>query len=169
MRYVILGGSIAGLSAARAIREQDKDAEIVMVSAEGAAPYYRPLIPLLIDGSKQGADLVMPGDPLRQLQVNTSPYAAERVDCRKRTVYFGDRWKLAYDRLLIATGARPAVPKIAQSLSSKNQWIREGAATTLGKLGPEARVVAPILQQVLQDPEVKVREAAERALRAIGD
>ncbi len=112
MRYVILGGSIAGLSAARAIRERDRDGEIVIVTTERGAPYYRPLIPLLIDGSKQNADVEMPDDPYRTLRTNLSVRTVEKIDSKKKTVFLHGKRKLAYDRLLIATGARPKVPRI---------------------------------------------------------
>jgi NAD(P)H-nitrite reductase large subunit len=111
MRYVILGSSIAGLSAARAIREQDTRGEIVIVTTEAGRPYYRPLIPLLIEGSKQESDLALGDDPLGRLNANMSVRAAERVDTKRKTVYLSGKKKLAYDRLLIATGARPIVPK----------------------------------------------------------
>lgn len=145
MRYVILGGSIAGLSAARAIREQDKGSEIVMVSAENSGPYFRPLIPMLIDGSKQEADLVMPDDPLRALGVNVSFRAAERVDAGMKTVFLSGKKKLAYDRLLIATGARPAVPKIAGMAPDRMFVMRTMAdAHALASAAKTARSVVVI-------------------------
>ena len=48
MRYVIIGGSIAGISAAAAIRENDPAGEITVISGEKTGPYYRPLIPLVV-------------------------------------------------------------------------------------------------------------------------
>ena len=43
-RYFILGGGIAALSAAKAIRETDRSGLIVMLSGEDALPYYRPAL-----------------------------------------------------------------------------------------------------------------------------
>ncbi|MDI6715997.1 MAG: FAD-dependent oxidoreductase, partial [Actinomycetota bacterium] len=56
MRHVIIGGGIAGITAAKAIRLNDPQATIVLISNEKEKPYYRPyyrpLIPLLISGEK---------------------------------------------------------------------------------------------------------------------
>ncbi len=43
-RYVVLGGGIAALSAAKAIRERDKTGSIIMISAEKELPYNRPML-----------------------------------------------------------------------------------------------------------------------------
>ncbi len=145
MRYVILGGSIAGLSAVRAIRGQDKGSEIVLVSDESTGPYFRPLIPMLIDGSKNEADLAVPDDPLKQLEVNVCVRAAERVDTKTKTVYLSGRKKLAYDRLLIATGARPALPKVPGLAPDRMFVMRTMAdARVLAKAAKEARQVVVI-------------------------
>ena len=42
--YVIIGAGIAGLSAAKAIREQDKDGQIDIFTAENNLPYSRPML-----------------------------------------------------------------------------------------------------------------------------
>ncbi|MBU0490372.1 MAG: FAD-dependent oxidoreductase [Chloroflexi bacterium] len=111
-RYVIAGGSAAGLAAAQAIRELDPRGLITVLSAEAAAPYYRPLIPFIIDGQKTVADIALLGQ---------GPYTAPGIDVRlnatvtavdpaARTVTVNETETVAYDRLLIATGSRPHVP-----------------------------------------------------------
>ena len=42
--YVILGNGIAGLNAAKAIRERDKTGTVVMISNESCASYNRPML-----------------------------------------------------------------------------------------------------------------------------
>ena len=42
--YVIIGAGIAGLSAAKAIREQDKDGQIDIFTSENNLPYSRPML-----------------------------------------------------------------------------------------------------------------------------
>ncbi|HAA09222.1 MAG TPA: MBL fold metallo-hydrolase, partial [Syntrophomonas sp.] len=43
-KFVIVGGGIAALSAAQAIRERNKTASITMVTDEPVLPYYRPML-----------------------------------------------------------------------------------------------------------------------------
>ena len=43
-KYVILGGGIAALSAAKAIREIDRTSVILMISAEAVPCYSRPML-----------------------------------------------------------------------------------------------------------------------------
>ena len=112
MRYVILGGSIAGLTAAKTIRSLDKQGEIVIVSAENLPAYYRPLIPFLVQDSKKESDLFLTEDVVKEVGANFSCRKAERIDRSSKTVFLSGRKKLAYDRLLIATGASPLIPNI---------------------------------------------------------
>ena len=49
-RYVIIGGSIAGVSCAEGIRSQDPEGEITLVSAEPVSNYGRPLISYYLEG-----------------------------------------------------------------------------------------------------------------------
>jgi NAD(P)H-nitrite reductase large subunit len=112
MRYVILGGSIAGLTAAKTIRSLDKQGEIVIVSAENSPAYYRPLIPFLVQDAKKESDLFLTEDVLKEVKADFSNRTAERIDRSAKTVFLSGRKKLAYDRLLIATGASPLIPNI---------------------------------------------------------
>ena len=50
MRHLILGSGPAGIAAAKAARKMEKDAEVVIVTEEFAAPYLRPNLPDLISG-----------------------------------------------------------------------------------------------------------------------
>ena len=69
MRHLILGSGPAGIAAARAARKTEKDAEVVIVTEEFAAPYLRPNLPDLISGEidqsaisdPQGKDLAAEG------------------------------------------------------------------------------------------------------------
>lgn len=106
-RVVIVGASLAGVSAAEALREAGFDGRILLAGAERAAPYDRPPLSkeTLRDGrpvplrdpdwySGQGIDLVL-GKP------------ATALDVSRRVVTFGDGDEAAYDGLVIATGSSP--------------------------------------------------------------
>ncbi len=115
-RYVIVGGSAAGMSAAQAIRESDSHGLIIVLSAEADPPYYRPLIPFIVDGHKTAGEIALSGQ---------GPYTASNIDVRldatvtsvdpvAHTVTVNDARHIEYDRLLIATGSRPYVPPTIQ-------------------------------------------------------
>ena len=72
-RYVIIGASAAGMAAAQSIRELDPQGTITVLSAESDQPYFRPLIPFLIDGKKTVADISLLGQ---------GPYTATGIDVR---------------------------------------------------------------------------------------
>ena len=115
-RYVIVGGSAAGMSAAQAIRELDSHGLIIVLSAEADPPYFRPLIPFIVDGHKTAGEIAMLGQ---------GPYTAPNIDVRldatvtsvdpvAHTVTVNDAGHIEYDRLLIATGSRPYIPPSIQ-------------------------------------------------------
>jgi nitrite reductase (NADH) large subunit len=116
MRYVIVGGSAAGMAAAQSIRELDADGSIVVLSAEPDPPYFRPLIPYLIDGRKSAEEMHLAGRgpytaPGIHVRLNA---AVTSVDPATRTVVVNGVEPLTYDRLLLATGSRPAIPPTIQ-------------------------------------------------------
>ena len=111
-RYVIAGGSAAGMSAAQAIRESDSHGTITVLSAEADPPYFRPLIPFIVDGHKTAGEITMLGQG-----PYTAPDIVMRIDATvtsvdpvAHTVTVNDVEHIEYDRLLIATGSRPYIP-----------------------------------------------------------
>lgn len=111
MRHVIIGGSIAGISAARAIRDIDADADITLISAEAAKPYFRPMITTVIEQSHAGIEL--PGSPLETCGIRTVYDRARGIDPDAKDVELESGGRLKYDKLLIATGSRAVMPEIA--------------------------------------------------------
>ena len=109
-RIVIIGGGAAGFAAAEMLRRQHYPGTVVMLSDDDAAPVDRPNL------SKDYLAGTAPEEwvPLRDdgfytenaidLRLNTK---VAGIDARAREVVLGDGGKLAYDRLLLATGALP--------------------------------------------------------------
>jgi len=110
MRHVIIGGSIAGISAARSIRSCSRDAEIIMISAESSKPYYRPLISSVIE--KRDADLAFDGHTLETANIRTLHDQAMGIDARSKVVLLSSGRHMSYDKLLIATGSSPLIPDV---------------------------------------------------------
>ena len=112
MRYLILGGGPAGISAALTLRKAKSNAEIVIAGEETEAPYLRPLLPDLILGNADGDSIVDPqGKVLREKGIKVLPgRIATRLDMGNRQVELSDGTKEGYDALLIATGGKPDIP-----------------------------------------------------------
>lgn len=109
MQYIIIGGSIAGISAAKAIRESNADTEITMISEEGRA-YYRPMIPFLIE--RDDLDVRFVDDPVGKYSIVALNEKARSVDMRSKEVLLSPGKRIHFDKLLIATGSKPIIPDI---------------------------------------------------------
>ena len=108
-RYLILGNGAAGATAAEEIRKHDLRGEITIVSAEPYPMYSRPGL----------AYVILNEVPDRQVMARQPEWydaqrlrlifgTATRLEVQDRRVTLADGQRLAYDRLLIATGARAA-------------------------------------------------------------
>ncbi len=114
MNYVILGAGPAGVTAAETIRGLDKTGTITMIGGEPEPPYSRMAIPYMLHGAiKEG------GTYLRQdakhfdaLNIRYVTGKAGGVDTRKKTLFLSGGETLPYDKLLIATGASPIIPRV---------------------------------------------------------
>ncbi len=113
MKHLIIGGSIAGISAASAIRSSSPDEEITVVSQEKGKAYYRPLIPFLIEDKKK--DIFFEEDPSVKYSYKHITGRATGIDVKSRKVLLSSGDKLGYDRLLMATGSSPDLPEIEGS------------------------------------------------------
>jgi NAD(P)H-nitrite reductase large subunit len=113
MRHVIVGASAAGMAAAEAIRKRDPSAQIVLLSDEACPPYYRPLIPYLINKEKTEDEIArQPRSTPARLDLRINVHATG-LDPARRSLTLTGGATLAYDRLLLATGASPILPDIA--------------------------------------------------------
>ena len=109
-RYVTIGSGPAAISAAEAIRAQDPGGEIVIVGAEPCGYYSRPGLAYYLAGEVPEKRLFpfRPEDFAR-LNVQLIMKRATGIDAGGHRVTLEDGRILAYDRLLLATGAR-AIP-----------------------------------------------------------
>ena len=113
---VIIGGGISGVTAADFIRRGHPDCEIVVVGQEAHLLYNRMEISGLLHGDS-GVDRLhlMPDDWYRDNNITMlAGITAERIDprSRSRTPDRGERAPLSYDRLILAMGARAAIPPV---------------------------------------------------------
>ncbi|MBR7045240.1 MAG: FAD-dependent oxidoreductase [Lachnospiraceae bacterium] len=109
--YLILGGGIAGLEAARAIRQRDRTGYITILSGEDHLPYNRPMLTkaLLSDFS----DDQMAVEKQEWFDENRICFVrniqVESIDPQAKTVTAGGS-EIAYDKLIYALGAYCFVP-----------------------------------------------------------
>jgi 3-phenylpropionate/trans-cinnamate dioxygenase ferredoxin reductase component len=112
---VIVGAGLAGAKAAEALREEGFDGRVVLVGDEPWAPYERPpLSKSYLTGDSTTEDAaVHPGRyyPEHEIELLTGARAVA-LDTAARRVRLADGAELAYDRLLLATGAVPRRPPI---------------------------------------------------------
>jgi 3-phenylpropionate/trans-cinnamate dioxygenase ferredoxin reductase subunit len=106
---VVVGASLAGLHAARALRRHGFDGTLTLVGDEPHLPYDRPpLSKQVLAGTwePERAALLSARDDDLALDWRLGTRAAE-LDPRGRRVVLADGSEVAYDGLVIATGAAP--------------------------------------------------------------
>ena len=111
---MIVGGGVAGFTAARGLRELDADIGIEIYTREPYLYYYRPRLPDVVSGEVEPEEIVA---------FQAEWYESRRIDVRleepvvsvdpaeHRISLEGGRG-VDYDSLLIASGADPFVPPI---------------------------------------------------------
>lgn len=108
-RYVIIGSGVAGIAAAESIRTEDTAAQIELLSAEKSGYYSRPGLAYYLTGEVNEKQL-FPFSNQDFDALNVYPRCAPvcKILPELHLVELQDGEHLAYDRLLIATGARAA-------------------------------------------------------------
>ena len=106
-RVVVVGASLAGLSAARALRAQGFGGELVLVGDETHRPYDRPpLSKAFLAGRLEVADLALE-DEEEELDAQwLLGLRATSLDGGTRTLTLSDGSELTADGIVVATGAR---------------------------------------------------------------
>lgn len=114
MHHVILGAGPCGVTAAETIRKHSPDARITLVTSEPEPPYSRMAIPYLLVGNitEEGTLLRHASSHFDELGIDIRHKTAAGLDTGAKYVTFTDGSAIAYDRLLIATGASPVRPPI---------------------------------------------------------
>ncbi len=129
-KYVIIGGSDAGISAALRIKELDANAKVQMFLADEYPNYSICGIPFYL--SKEITDWKTLAHRTRQDILNQdieifSSHWVSHIDPIKKTISANNQ-TFAYDKLLIGTGAKSITPPI-EGLNSKGvftlRWIGE--------------------------------------------
>jgi len=113
VKYLILGASAAGLSAAETIRRQDHRGELTVVSGDHYI-YSRCLLPDVLAGRRDaGAARFVPKDFMELRGIRwIGGVKAEKLWPGEKAVVTDTGEKFYYDKLLIATGASSFLPPV---------------------------------------------------------
>ncbi len=120
MRFVVIGGDAAGMSAASRAKRNAPDIDVVVLEQTQDVSYSACGMPYTIaDGRRQLDELVVRrAEVFRQKQgidLRTG-HRVEAIDSRAKqvsgTTHEGQRFEINFDRLLIATGASPMIPDL---------------------------------------------------------
>ncbi len=108
--YVIIGGGLAAVAAADALRRRDKTGRLMLIAAEPHPPYDRvPLSKeyLLGEMERDQVFLRRPRFYERNKVELILNQAATALDLNTRQVTLANGTQIAFDKLLLATGGRP--------------------------------------------------------------
>jgi nitrite reductase (NADH) large subunit len=111
MKHVIIGAGVAGISAAKTIKQLDKEAEVLVFGEETFLPYRRHLLTEFLCDSipedqlfhtslawlKESGIILRIGEHVKIIQP------------AEKTIKLSHNELIHYDKLLIATGARPVL------------------------------------------------------------
>lgn len=113
-KFVIVGGGVAAVTAANAIRVRNEVASITMISAESSYPYYRPAL----------SDLIVKDVPAQEFNLNPENWYTENhinvqlntkvtaLNVDEKVLTLEDGSTVAYDKLILATGTSNFIPPI---------------------------------------------------------
>jgi 3-phenylpropionate/trans-cinnamate dioxygenase ferredoxin reductase subunit len=107
---VIVGAGLAGAKAAQTLRDEGYDGPVVLIGDEAERPYERPPLSkgLLLGTATRDSVYVHDADWYDKHDVELrSGVRAEGIDRAARQVLLAGGERVGYERLLLATGARP--------------------------------------------------------------
>ena len=110
VKYLLIGGGLASIRAAKQIRSLDTEGFIHIACDEPLAPYDRPpLSKEYLGGEKPVGELYLDTDGLLTVGniACTLSNAVARLDASRKLATLADGEEIGFDKALIATGGRP--------------------------------------------------------------
>ena len=111
MKHVIIGAGVAGITAAKTIKELDRSAEVVVIGDELFLPYKRyQLTEFLSNSIKRDELLFFSLEKLNELgiKLRKGEYV-KSIDPSEKVIKLHHNEVMHYDKLLIATGGSPGL------------------------------------------------------------
>jgi len=112
-KYLIVGGSHAGLTALDEIRVYDPEGSVILVSKE-YPPYSPTVLPYIISGKINERSIFLRDDQYFSEKKVTliKNHSVVAVDTKVSEITLDDGQRVQYEKLLIASGAEPTLPPI---------------------------------------------------------
>lgn len=114
-KYIIIGGSGAGMGAAVEIRKRDKESDIIIISKEDVKGYYRPRLSKILSDSNITIQSISIKKNEWYEKNNVKVMLnreVEKIEPKNKKVVFTDGNNIEYTKLIIASGAEVFVPPI---------------------------------------------------------
>ncbi len=142
-RIVVVGSGHAGVEAAAALRQHGHTGPVTIVGDEPDLPYQRPPLSKEFLKSSEDAGLPLKGEAFyaaKDITLRLGRHAAS-IDRERRELELAGGERLAYDHLVLATGARNRIPPIPGLDRAPMLELRTLADARL--LHEQARFAAP--------------------------
>ncbi len=144
MKVVVAGAGLAGLRAAEALRREGFEGRITIVGDEEVPPYDRPpLSKDVLRGTREPESVYLrSADKLAELELDLlTGTPVHDLDVDRKTIGAGDG-ELAFDRLIVATGATPrTLPSLEGNRDVLTLRTLDDAVAIAARLRPATRVV----------------------------
>jgi NAD(P)H-nitrite reductase large subunit len=122
---VIIGAGIAGVTAARTIRELDPERSVLLVNGEDRLPYKRTKVSKHIRSGFQRDEFALyPQEWYQEQRIGLRQgRVATEIDREGHTVTLDDGSSLRYGKLLLTPGSEPMFPKVVRPHESDSFFV----------------------------------------------
>ncbi len=119
-KHVIIGAGVAGITAAQTIKKIDNEAEVVVIGDEHYFPYRRYLLTeFLCETIEQDKLIYTALESFKESGITLRKgQAVKSIQPVEKTIKLVHNEVVHYDKLLIATGARPGLSPVLQPYQS---------------------------------------------------
>lgn len=111
---VIIGGGVAGVSAAESLRKSSPGSKITIICNEPRLPYYRLNLTRYLAGEISKDSLALHDEKWYQdndIELFTD-VEVDNIELDKKSILLGDGRKIPYSKIIMTTGSHPFVPPI---------------------------------------------------------
>lgn len=112
--YLVVGSSHAALEAVQAIRMHDAEGPLTLLTRDTHLPYSPTVLPYVVSGRSAPANIALRDEGyFTKQKVNyVRGKALKALHAERSVAELADGSELGYEKLLLATGASPAIPPI---------------------------------------------------------